>query len=532
LKPGNAYTPLLISIVFVAGFFLGGQQQDGFGWGALSGKKKLAAAKIGEVLNYVSREYVDKIDIDSLTEKTIQQLLDNLDPHSNYMTARESQMTAESIRGNFEGIGVEFNIIRDSIYVLRVIEKGPSEKAGILPGDRLIMADSLSLVGLSNEEVINYLRGPSQTRVKVKVRRPAVPEILSFDIIRGSVPIKSIEAAYMIAPETGYIKLNRFSSKSHDEFIAAARKLSSLGMKKMILDLRDNPGGVLGVAAKITDEFFEEGKLITYTSGQARGKQEYYSSAKGEFKNIELALLINEASASASEIVAGAIQDHDRGVLIGTRTFGKGLVQEQNEFRDGSALRLTIARYYTPSGRSIQKPYEKGMDKEQYMKDNLNPEYNDDVSGKHFKTAKGRTVFGGGGILPDIIVGPDSVEYTGFVTQVIYLGILNEFSIYQSERIRQELSAEGHFNPLFFNENYQIDDEMINDFKTFCRNNEIKPPVIKFNSETYKMLVKLLKIQIARNLFGAEGYFIVVNSNDKMCQKAVEVLSAKKRPDL
>jgi carboxyl-terminal processing protease len=352
--------PLVIAIAVVAGILIGkyyktGQQPNTF-------YIYPRTDKLTNVLNYIEREYVDKLDKDKLVEDAIPKILSELDPHSQYIPAKELQEVNEPLEGNFSGIGVQFNMLNDTLVVLKTIANGPSEKVGILPGDRILLVNGDTVAGkkMPSDSIVSRLKGPRGTQVTVGIQRKKVKKLLAFDIIRDNIPLYSMDIAYMIRPTIGYIKLNKFARNTFDEFKEGTQRLMTQGMKSMVLDLRGNGGGYLDAAVNIAEQFLDEGQLIVYTEGHSRPRQEYRAAKGGMCRNIKLVVLLDEGSASASEILAGAIQDNDRGLIIGRRSFGKGLVQEQNQFSDGSAIRLTIARYYTPTGRCIQKPYVNG----------------------------------------------------------------------------------------------------------------------------------------------------------------------------
>ncbi|RMG76128.1 MAG: S41 family peptidase, partial [Bacteroidetes bacterium] len=434
------------------------------------------------MINYIKEEYVDSVNVKELEEKTIQYLLQELDPHSYYIPAKDLQSMNEPIEGEFEGIGIEFRIINDTVVVINPIGGGPSEKVGIMPGDRIVSVNDsiIAGTGITNRDIMNLLRGKKGTEVKVGIKRNGSDEILSFNIVRDKIPINSIEAAYMIDDETGYIKLSRFSRTSHEEFVNAAEKLLEQGMKKLIFDLTGNGGGLLEAAVDIADEFLPDKTLIVYTEGKARPRRSYYATSKGILEDIPVAVLIDEGSASASEIVAGAIQDNDRGIIIGRRSFGKGLVQEPSTWPDGSAIRLTIARYYTPTGRSIQRPYDKGVEK--YHEDYYNRLNNGELitpDSIHFPdslkytTPKGKTVYGGGGIMPDIFVPIDTAHRTFYLSDLIYKGVIRQYAFDKIDKNRREWISK-YPNIQVFKNNYLISDKELKEFIKYAENKGVK----------------------------------------------------------
>jgi carboxyl-terminal processing protease len=490
--------------------------------------------KINELFYYVDHNYVDSIDMDSLLEITLAEMLEKLDPHSNYIPAKELQSLSESMQGNFEGIGVEFQIQKDTIVVVSPISGGPSERLGILSGDRIIQVDTLNVagVGFTNSDVVKHLRGEKGTVVTVTIKRKGLGKLLVFDIVRDKIPITSVDVSYMLDDEIGYVKVNRFAATTDTEFRQAIRKLNKEGVQSLILDLRGNPGGYLHAANSIADEFLGSGDLIVYTQGRARSKQVYLATRSGQMENKKLVVLIDEGSASASEIVAGAIQDHDRGIVIGRRTFGKGLVQEQNMLSDGSAFRLTTARYYTPSGRSIQKHYDEDVDayhREAYARYETGEVYSEDSlkvedSLKYF-TDRGRVVYGGGGITPDIFVPLDTVGKSDWLYDLLAENIINDFVFNYVDKNRASLN--GFKSARAFNEAFEIDEALFTDFLEKVKAREIKSPTHQVQHSKDWILIRI-KALIARQMWNDEGFFRVVNDEDPMMQKALEVLKTNK----
>lgn len=412
------YLPIIFALVLVLGIFIGTTFLSG-GQKMVMGGNTGKFSKLQDVLQYINQEYVDTVNDDDLVERSIVSLLENLDPHSSYISAEELQANNEPLQGNFEGIGVEFNIVDDTVRVVAAIPGGPAEGVGVQAGDKIVMVDGKTIAGIkiANKGVMERLKGKGGTKVKISVKRNGRKGLIDFTITRGTIPIYSLDASYMLTANLGYIKISRFAATTYDEFMQALDKLQKQGMTKLVVDLRGNGGGFLNTAVDIADEFLPEGKSIVYTQGKARPRKDFYATKRGSFENGELFILIDDGSASASEILAGAVQDNDRGTLIGRRSFGKGLVQEQSEFTDGSAIRLTIARYYTPTGRCIQKSYKHGVD------DYYNEELSRYESGElesadsikvadslKYKTPGGKIVYGGGGIIPDEFVPLDTAN--------------------------------------------------------------------------------------------------------------------------
>ena len=449
-KKSNVFLPIILSLVLIIGIWLGYFLTLKFSNGLNSQQNQHASSneKINSLLDYIEYQYVDTINKPDLVEKTVTSMLQSLDPHSSYIPASEFETTNESLEGNFDGIGVEFNIIKDTIRVINPIEGGPSEKIGIKAGDKLIKVEGKNMTGpkITNKEVFEKLRGVSGSMVNVTMLRHGITKPLNFKIIRAAIPIYSLDAAYMVNPTIGYIKISKFAATTYDEYIKAFNELNKLGMKKLILDLRGNPGGYLNAAVDISDEFLINGLQIVYTQGKANPKKTYKATEKGSFEKNGLVILIDEGSASASEIVAGAVQDNDRGLIIGRRSFGKGLVQDQLQLPDGSAIRLTVARYYTPTGRCIQKPYTD--DKTTYYNEEYDRYQNGELLNvdsikldktKQYKTPEGKIVYGGGGIMPDVFVPIDTAKANSFLNKVFYVGAINTFAFEYSDKHRLDI---------------------------------------------------------------------------------------------
>lgn len=486
--------------------------------------------KINELLNYVEESYVDTINRDQLVEKSMNDILQSLDPHSYYIPAERFKTVAEDLEGNFDGIGVEFRLINDTVVVLRPLEGGPSKLAGILAGDRIVKVDTMDIAGrkLPSSKIMEMLKGPSRTEVKLLVYRSNTKELLNFNIIRGKIPLNSVEASYLIEPHVAYIKINRFARSTYQEFLVATDELLKHQVDKLILDLRGNPGGFLDAATKIADEFLGEKKLIVYTEGKARPKSSFFATDRGRLEHVKVVILINENSASASEILAGAIQDNDRGVIIGRRSFGKGLVQEQLNWPDGSAIRLTVAKYYTPTGRSIQKPYDGDL-KEYNMEayNRLETGELQEVDSSLFRdslryyTAKGKVVYGGGGIMPDIFVPIDTSGQSAYYSKLIYNGVFSDFTFLYVDRNRERLNQ--YPNMKTFVTKFVVGDQILNQFKEYCKRQRIS--FTRHEFETSKELIVLrIKTDIAQLIWGNEGYYYVNNRYDPTIKKALEEL--------
>ncbi len=491
----------------------------------------LDKSKISELLNLISTRYVDTVNMNGITDNAMTSIMASLDPHSVYIPAKDLEATNEQLEGGFGGIGVEFTLQNDTILVVAVVHGGPAEKVGILPGDRIVSVNDTAFVGtsISNAKVMNKLRGRIGTTVSIGVKRADRRNILKYAITRGEIPVNSVEAAYMITPQIGYIKVSKFGDTTYSEFLTALAKLRSQGASKLIIDLRDNTGGFMDAAVKMVNEFLPKNELIVYAQGRAYPRTEYYSDGRGSFPNVKIAVLIDEWTASAAEIFTGAIQDNDRGVIIGRRSYGKGLVQQQFEFPDKSAVRLTIARYYTPSGRCIQKPYIMGKD-QAYENDFLNRYLRGEFFSKDsiklnlkekFKTRGGRTVYGGGGIMPDIFVPMDTLGYTPYYRRLFDHGILFQFAVIYTDQHRALLDKYNTWQAL---DQYLSKQPLAQQMARYAASKGI-PKHYYFFGISHALITNQLKAYIMRNLLGDEGFYRTLNQSDKTVQKAVEVLN-------
>lgn len=486
------------------------------------------ATKLNEILNFIESTYVDSVDKNDLTEKSISSMLTTLDPHSYYIPAKDFDGMNEPLEGNFDGIGVEFRIKDDTVLIISPIANGPSDKLGIKAGDRIVKVDTTEIAGngITNAGVIKLLKGPRGTTVDVEIVRPGVSKRKLFTITRDQIPIFSVDAPYMINDKTGYLKITRFSKHTYEEFVKATQELKDNGMEKLIIDLRNNGGGVLQAATKIADEILIKNKMIVYTDGRTRNRSEYFSTNKGILEATEIAILINENSASASEILAGAIQDNDRGVVIGRRSFGKGLVQEQVQWPDGSALRLTVARYFTPTGRCIQKDYGTSLD--DYHAEAYNRYENGELlsadsiqfpDSLKYYTPEGKVVYGGGGIMPDVFVPLDTVGGTNYLYELRYRGIIQTFALNFVDKKRKNLNSD-YKDALAFKDNFNISDDLFNSIIKFAEEHEIERNLEQIITSK-KLITRGLKAAISRNLYNDFGYYVIVNETDKTVQKAI-----------
>lgn len=495
----------------------------------------------------ISNLYVDTVNENKLVEKAIIEMLAQLDPHSTYSHAEEVKKMNEPLKGNFEGIGVQFQMIEDTLLIVQPVSNGPSEKIGILAGDRIIAVNDTAIAGvkMGTEEIMSRLRGPKDSKVKLTIIRRGVKDPLVFTVKRDKIPILSLDAAYMIQPKTGYIRINRFGATTAEEFLKALKNLQKQGMKDLILDLQGNGGGYLNAAIDLANEFLDQKELIVYTEGRAAQRSEFFAKGDGNFKKGRLIVLIDEYSASASEIVTGAIQDWDRGVIVGRRSFGKGLVQRPVDLPDGSMIRLTIARYYTPAGRCIQKPYESGMNGNSASSGETNKEkYNQDLIDRynrgemnsadsiHFpdslkcQTKKlARTVYGGGGIMPDYFVPIDTTLYTDYHRNLVAKGVIINTTMKFIEKNRKDL-LDKYKTFDKFNEKFEIDDLILNNMRELADKEKIK-----FDEKQYNKALPLIKAQlkalIARDLWDMNEYFQVMNATNESVRRALEILNNK-----
>lgn len=490
--------------------------------------------KLLMVENIVNNLYVDNIDEEKIVENAVRGILENLDPHSSYSTKEETTSSQETMQGSFSGIGIQFNMQKDTLYVVQTIAGGPSEKVGILPGDRFIAVDDSIIAGrkLKNTDIMKRLRGPKGTKVNIKVKRGSNAEMLEFRITRDDIPLNSIDAVYMADGKTGYIRLSRFAATSYKEFKDAITKLKKQGMQQLILDLTDNGGGYMQIAAQIANEMLNRGNLIVYTQGRKSPRQNLNADGSGTFRTQKVVVMINQFSASASEILSGAVQDWDRGVVVGRRSFGKGLVQREFLLPDSSSFRLTIARYYTPSGRNIQKPYVKG-DREDYDKDIID-RYNhgelqsaDSIhfadSLKHTTLRLHRTVYGGGGIMPDVFVPLDTTQYTDYHRRLVAKGIIPQFALRYVDKNRADLKAQYPDAQKFIKE-FTVTDEMLNNLVDAGKAEKVDFDKSQF-AKSKEMLRTFVKAAIANDLFSTGAYFQIVNEQNDIYKEALSIIN-------
>ena len=526
-KKLNYKIPLLFAVVAAFAMFVGARFST---HSKADGGNSDPDALFQEVMMHVNNDYVDKPDDNKLTQAAIEGMLKQLDPHSVFIPASELKETNEELQGNFEGIGIEFNILNDTIFVVTPISGGPSEKLGIRAGDKIIKINGKTVAGVGYKEsdVFKNLRGQKGTEVTVSMYRKGNPGLLDFKIIRDKIPIYSIDASYMASPGVGYIKINRFGGTTADEFNSAFDKLQKQGMNNLILDLRGNPGGYLNTAIEIASTFLPRGKLVVYTQGRAREKEVYDSKDNAPFSG-KVAVLIDEGSASASEIVTGALQDWDRALVIGRRSFGKGLVQEQFPLSEGSALRLTIARYYTPSGRCIQKSYKNGVEEyyqdfaKRYKSGELeNKDSIKNIDSLKYFTNNHRVVYGGGGIVPDVFVPLDTTENSTYLIKLLNKGAFNQYILTYTDKHRDELKNRyPDFNS--FDKSFIVDKNFLDEFVKYGEKEGVKKDD-KALSTSGNYIKTELKALVARQLFQNDGFYEVVNEDNNTYQKALQTL--------
>ncbi len=523
----NRFTPLSMALCMVLGIMIGTFYANHFGGNRLSiisgGSNKLT-----NLLHIIEDQYVDTTDIDSLVEGAIPQILSELDPHSVYFNAARAEAETDMLRGSFSGIGVQFVIQQDTIHIQNVISNGPAESAGVLAGDKIVMIDDKPFVGKSvtSEEAMKRLKGKKDTKVKIGVKRYGDEEIKQFTITRGEIPQKSVIATYMVDEKTGYIKINSFGETTYAEMLISLATLSEQNMENLIIDLRDNGGGYMGSAIQMTNEFLPRNKLIAYTEGRKSKRQEYRSDGHGSYQNIPLIILINEASASSSEIMAGALQDNDRATIIGRRSFGKGLVQQEIGFSDKSRVRLTVSRYHTPSGRCIQKPYTAGND-DSYMQDIINRYNNGEFfsedsikhTGQKYYTANGRVVYGGGGITPDIFVAEDTSNVTSYYKQAAMSGLVLQYAFTYTDNNRQKLNQ---YKTLDEMKKYLKRQNLVDKFATYANSRGLKRRNIMIR-KSYTLLDRYINSRIIYNMLDENAWVQYINEDDKVMEKAEEV---------
>jgi len=495
-------------------------------------------SKADQMVRFLEQAYVDSLNTDSLTDIVLDEFVKQLDPHSSYIPKKDIELVNSELSGSFSGIGVQFTIQNDTVHIVAVISGGPSEHVGVLAGDKIVMVNDSSFVGkgTTNERVMHTLRGPKGTEVTIGVMRTGTPEILNFTIVRGDIPVHSVDASFIIEPKggkakIGFIRVNKFGETTYKEFINALAELRSQGATEYIIDLRENSGGYMEQAIKMANEFLQAGDLIVYSEGRSYPRSEWRANGSGRFKDVPLLVLIDNFSASASEIFAGAMQDNDRATIIGRRSFGKGLVQQQFPFTDGSAVRLTIARYYSPSGRCIQKPYKLG-DNESYHHDLVErfdhgEFYSADsihlADSTAYQTKKGRIVYGGGGIMPDIFVGRDTTQYSPYFNVVSNRAYTYQFAYSYADKHRKELTRYARWQDL---EKHLLAANWVPEFVKFCQDKGVEPNEEQL-AKSRPLLVRIVNAYIVRDILGDKGFFPLYERDDDITKRAIDTLTGK-----
>lgn len=507
MTPENKYryTPLLIALGTIVGIFIGTFYANHFSTGRIN-IINTGTSKVGYLLQLIDNNYVDTVDMNTLVEDAMPQILGELDPHSSYFGPKDAEVANEDLKGSFSGIGVSFMVEKDTVNVMSVIHGGPAEKVGILAGDRIVTADGKSLVKMDTDSVMKHLKGEKGSRVKLGVRRHGTKGLSYFTVVRGDIPVVSVDAYYMMDERTGYLRVKNFGEQTYAEMLVALADLNMEGMKQLVVDLRGNRGGYMHIAIQMVNEFLSKGKLIVYTEGRKSPREEFRSDGRGTFQRLPIVVLVDEGSASASEIFAGAIQDNDRGTIIGRRTFGKGLVQQPMEFRDGSVVRLTVARYYTPSGRCIQKPYEKGHGEEyendliaRYERGEFFSEDSIRQEGEQYRTSLGRIVYGGGGITPDVFVPEDTTAMTSYYREAVFTGLIRQFAFAYADQNRARLNAL----------------RTVERMEQFLRRDDLLEKFARFGEE-HQLRRRNLMLQKSRRLFERNIYGTIIYNVGEM----------------
>ena len=525
----SRFMPVIVAVSIVTGILIGTFYANHFSGNKL-GIINTSSNKLNALLRIIDDQYVDTVNMGELVEDAMPQILGELDPHSSYIPAKDLEAVNSDLKGSFSGIGIQFTIQQDTIHVNSVIQGGPSEKVGLMAGDRIIEVDDSAFVGkiVTNYESMKRLKGPKGSEVKLGVFRPGEKETLHFTIVRGDIPVKSVDAAYMLNDKFGYIKVNKFGETTYPELLISLAKLNQANCEGVVIDLRGNTGGYMGAAIQMVNEFLPKNRLIVYTQGRKSPRENYTSNGTGSSQKMPIVVLMDEGSASASEIFAGAIQDNDRGTIVGRRSFGKGLVQQPIDFSDGSAIRLTIARYYTPSGRCIQRPYENGKDSkyemdwitryehgEFFSKDSIKLDEN-----LRYSTGLGRPVYGGGGIMPDVFVPQDTTGVSSYLIEVSNKGLILQFSFQYTDRNRAKLSEYDNEEDLL---KYLRHQSIVEQFVRFADSKGVKRRNLLIH-KSYKLLERSLYGNIIYNILGREQYIRYINQSDATVKKALDIL--------
>ena len=522
----HRFMPLLIAIGTVLGIFIGSFYTSHFSTGRIN-IINTGTSKVGYLLQLIDNNYVDTVDMNTLVEDAMPQILSELDPHSSYFGPKDAEEASEDLKGSFSGIGVQFTMERDTVNVMSVIHGGPSERVGILAGDRIVSADTVSLVGMDTDDVMKHLKGAKGSKVKLGIKRYGSADLQYFTVVRGDIPVVSVDAYYMIDDKTGYIHTKNFGEQTYAEMLVALADLNMEGMKQLVVDLRGNRGGYMHIAIQMVNEFLPAGKLIVYTEGRKSPRKEFYSDGRGSFQKLPLVVLVDEGSASASEIFAGAIQDNDRGTIVGRRTFGKGLVQEPMEFRDGSVVRLTVARYYTPSGRCIQKPYEKGHGEEyendliaRYERGEFFSQDSIHQEGEQYHTSIGRIVYGGGGIMPDVFVPEDTTAITSYYREAVLMGLIRQFAFAYSDENRAKLTSLRTAERM---EQYLRRENLLERFAQFGEKHQLRRRNLMLQ-KSRRLFERNIYGSITYNVGEMKDYLMFLGKDDPVVIKAQEIL--------
>ena len=526
----HRFTPLLIAIGTIAGIFIGSFYTKHFSGGRIN-IINTGTSKVGYLLQLIDNNYVDTVDMNTLIEDAMPQILKELDPHSGYFGPKEAEESVEDLRGSFSGIGVQFTMEQDTVNVMSVIHGGPSERVGILAGDRIVTADTISLVGMDTDSVMKHLKGVKGSKVKLGIKRHGTKDLQYFTVVRGDIPVVSVDAYYMLDEKTGYIRVKNFGEQTYAEMLVALAELNIEGMSQLIVDLRGNRGGYMHIAIQMVNEFLPAGKLIVYTEGRKSPREEFRSDGRGSFQKLPIVVLVDEGSASASEIFAGAVQDNDRGTIVGRRTFGKGLVQQPMEFRDGSVVRLTVARYYTPSGRCIQKPYEKGHDEEyendliaRYERGEFFSQDSIHQEGEQYQTSIGRIVYGGGGIMPDIFVPEDTTGVTSYYREAVFTGLIRQFAFAYSDENRAKLASLRTSERM---EQFLRKENLLEKFAQFAEKRHLRRRNLMLQ-KSRRLFERNIYGTIIYNVGEMKDYLMFISKDDPTVIKAREILEEGK----
>ena len=530
----HRFTPLLIAIGTIAGIFIGSFYTKHFSGGRIN-IINTGTSKVGYLLQLIDNNYVDTVDMNTLIEDAMPQILKELDPHSGYFGPKEAEESVEDLRGSFSGIGVQFTMEQDTVNVMSVIHGGPSERVGILAGDRIVTADTISLVGMDTDSVMKHLKGVKGSKVKLGIKRHGTKDLQYFTVVRGDIPVVSVDAFYMLDEKMGYIRVKNFGEQTYAEMLVALAELNIEGMARLIVDLRGNRGGYMHIAIQMVNEFLPAGKLIVYTEGRKSPREEFRSDGRGSFQKLPIVVLVDEGSASASEIFAGAVQDNDRGTIVGRCTFGKGLVQQPMEFRDGSVVRLTVARYYTPSGRCIQKPYEKGHDEEyendliaRYERGEFFSQDSIHQEGEQYQTSIGRIVYGGGGIMPDIFVPEDTTGVTSYYREAVFTGLIRQFAFAYSDENRAKLTSLRTSERM---EQFLRKENLLEKFAQFAEKRHLRRRNLMLQ-KSRRLFERNIYGTIIYNVGEMKDYLMFISKDDPTVIKAQEILNeGKSFPD-